>query len=136
MAFIDFSKEVYFKTARSGGKGGQNVNKVETMAEARWNVLVSSFFSDEEKNRILTKCMGYMNMAGELLVKSQEKRGQLENKAEALKKMLNLVKKALVVPKHRKPTQPTKASKTSRIQTKKKTAEKKDQRKKISFEKE
>jgi ribosome-associated protein len=129
MGFIDFSKEVYFKTARSGGKGGQNVNKVETMAEARWNVQESAFFSEEEKQRITTKCAGSMNAAGELFIKSQEKRGQLENKAEALKKMLNLVKKALIIPKKRKPTQPTEASKRTRIQTKKKTAEKKDQRK-------
>ena len=135
MTVIDFSKEVYYKTARSGGKGGQNVNKVETMAEARWDVHASQLFSEDQKKLILQKCAGYINTEGEFLVKSQLKRSQLDNKADALKKMKELVKKALIVPKKRKPTKPTTASKEERIRDKKMSSEKKEQRKKFSFDK-
>ncbi len=135
MSVIDFSKEVYFKTARSGGKGGQNVNKVESMAEARWYVEGSHFFSEDEKVLIIEKCSGYINAEGELLVKSQNSRSQLENKATALKKMNDLVRKALLVPKKRKSTKPSVASKEARIRDKKISSEKKEQRKKISFDK-
>lgn len=135
MIVVDFSKEVYYKTARSSGKGGQHVNKVETMVEARWNIEQSILFSEDQKRIICEKCAGYINSEGEMLVKSQRKRSQLENKSDALKKMKDLIKKALITPKKRKPTNPTRASKEERIRSKKISGEKKEQRKKISFDK-
>lgn len=124
----DFSAEVFFKTARSGGSGGQNVNKVETMAEALWLVAESRFFTDEEKATILDKLHNKINKDGYLAVKSQETRSQLENKAIALQKMLDMVTKSLIKPKKRKPTRIPKAVKEKRLASKKKDAQKKELR--------
>ncbi len=124
----DFSSEIFYKTARSGGSGGQNVNKVETMAEALWPVATSRFFTDEEKALILDKLKNKINKEGNLSVKSSETRSQLENKLIALGKMMLLVEKSLVVPKKRKPTRISKAAKEKRLDSKKKDSIKKEMR--------
>lgn len=124
----DFSSEISFKTARSGGKGGQNVNKVETMVEALWDIANSRFFSPEQKESIYTKLENKLNSDGLLSVKCSETRSQLENKEIARGKMIEIVAKSLVIPKKRKPTKPTKSAIESRLQTKKKDAVKKTNR--------
>ncbi len=130
---MDISAEIKFKTARSGGKGGQNVNKVETMVEGYWNVTASALLADEQKNLVLTKLVNKINADGNLLVKSQEERSQLGNKQLVIKKMNELVTKALIVPKKRKPTKVSKAAKQKRIDSKKKLGEIKQFRKKVNY---
>lgn len=126
----DISPEVFFRTARSGGKGGQNVNKVETMAEAWWHVANSHLFSAEDKERIQVKLANRINKDGFLIVKSSETRSQLENKQIALQKMKDLVAQSLIRPKKRRPTKPSRAAKEARLESKKKEAQKKQMRRK------
>lgn len=127
----DVSAEITFKTARSGGKGGQNVNKVETMVEGYWYVAGSALFTAEEKARIGEKLVNKINAEGFLLVKSQTERSQLGNKQQVIEKMNLLIDKALVVAKKRKPTKIPKAVKQKRLDSKKQKGEVKSNRKKI-----
>jgi ribosome-associated protein len=128
---IDITSEIQFQTARSGGKGGQNVNKVETMVEGRWQVAASSFFTEDQKHRIQEKFSNRISADGNLLVKSQESRSQLENKGIVIEKMNQLIAHALIRKKARMATKPTKAAIERRIEGKKKKAENKSFRKKI-----
>ena len=83
---IDLAKEISFKTSRSGGKGGQNVNKVETSVEGYFHVASSSLLDDSQKELVAQKLSHRINAEGFLQVRSQEHRTQLQNKAEVVKK--------------------------------------------------
>jgi ribosome-associated protein len=128
---LQISDEIRFKTARSGGKGGQHVNKVETMVEGYWHIETSTLVTGAEKKILLEKLSKKINSEGFLLVKSQTDRTQLGNKQQVIKKMGLLVTKALIKPKSRKATKPTKAAKEKRLAGKKIAAEIKGNRKKI-----
>lgn len=128
----DIAAEIKFKTARSGGKGGQNVNKVETMVEGSWSPEASLLFSETEKERIRQQLATKITASGVLLVKSQTERTQLGNKQRVIEKMNLLIAKALVVPRKRKPTKIPRAVKEKRLDSKKKTGETKAGRKKIN----
>jgi ribosome-associated protein len=131
---IDFSSEIFYRTARSGGKGGQNVNKVETMVEALWEVAGSKYFTDEEKARILQKLATKLNKEGCLHTRSSETRSQLENKEIATSKLLVLVRKSLEKPKPRKATRPSKAVRERRLDSKKMDGMKKELRRPPSMD--
>lgn len=129
---IDITKEIQFKTARSGGKGGQNVNKVETMVEGRWLIHESQLVNEQQKNIIHHQLANRITADGFLLVKSQQHRTQQSNKEEVIEKINELVNKALLPKKARIATKISKAAKERRIEQKKRNSFLKEFRKKIN----
>jgi ribosome-associated protein len=125
IAKIDFSTEIVFNTSRSSGSGGQNINKVETKVELRFDFNASVLLDDAEKVKIKEKLKNQINQENELLVVCQESRSQLKNKELALKKFKELLTSALTVQKKRKPTKPTLEKIEKRLKTKRINAEKK-----------
>jgi ribosome-associated protein len=129
----DLQKEIFYKTSRSGGKGGQNVNKVSSKVELLFSVSDSALFSEEEKVLLNDKLQSRFNKDGLVQVICDEERSQYLNKEKAIERLIILLTKALHVPKIRKAIKVSKAAKAARLDSKRMNSLKKEGRKK-SFE--
>src|SRR4051812_46539428 len=124
----DLQKELSYKTSRSGGKGGQNVNKVSSKIELLFSINDSLLFTDEEKALLLEKLQSRFNKDGYVQVVCDEERSQYLNKEKAVERLMVLLSKALHKPKIRKATKPNKKAKAERLNDKRLQAEKKSSR--------
>jgi ribosome-associated protein len=121
--------ELHFRTSRSSGPGGQNVNKLETRVELLFDVAHSPSISEEQRERILLNLGSRIDDAGLLHISSQRSRSQWENKQATIEKLISLLREALKVRKKRIKTAPTRSSNENRVQRKKKHSQKKKLRK-------
>ena len=127
-------KSVIFKTSRSGGKGGQNVNKVSSKVELIFDLENASFFDTDEKTLLQSRLENRLDNDGLLHIVSQEDRSQLLNKEKTIVKLIDLLRRSLEVQKKRKPTKIPKAVVQNRLKNKSVNADKKSSRKKPSLD--
>lgn len=115
--------ELSFRFARSGGPGGQNVNKVETKVEVRFTPRLSGALSPEQVERIERRLASRLTKDGELVVVSERTRFRERNRRDALERLRSLIEEALREPRPRRPTRPTRASRERRLSDKKRRGE-------------
>ena len=119
-----------FSFVRSSGPGGQNVNKVNSQAQLRFDLNNCPALNSFVKKRLRNAAGSYLLADGNLLIFSQESRSQLQNRQLCLEKLADLIGKSLIRPKIRKPSRPTLASKKRRLDSKKKRSQIKQNRQK------
>lgn len=129
----EIRKEIQVQTSRSGGKGGQNVNKVETQVEIRWHIPSSALFNEEEKKLLIDKLTPKLTKDHTLIIRSNAARTQLENRSIALAKLEKLLQHLLKQNKKRIKTKVPKGVVEKRLNSKKKRSEIKSLRQKHIF---
>lgn len=130
MEALDLTNELQFKTTRSGGKGGQNVNKLETSVQVFWSIAESKLITEEQKSILRSKLANKINKNDELVLFSSAYRSQLENKQDVINKLHQLVRQSLVRRNKRKTTKIPKSVIEYRLTQKKLNSERKQNRKK------
>lgn len=120
--------EITIRATRSSGPGGQHVNKTSSRIELVWNLSTSEVLTDEDRTRLLTALASKLTTDNELRIVVSDTRSQHKNRAIAEERFAELIKKALVVPRIRKPTQPSRRQKQARLEEKARISEKKRQR--------
>jgi ribosome-associated protein len=126
--------ELVYRASRSGGAGGQHVNTSSTRIELLWPFEQSTALADAQKSRIREKLLARIDADGMLRVVAGNRRSQLQNRIAAEERLASLVREAMHVPRTRKQTRPTKASKEKRLSSKKLRSEKKGNRRKGGFD--
>lgn len=120
--------ELSARASRAGGAGGQHVNTSSTRIELVWNIATSRVLSDAQRERLLAKLSSRLDGEGNVRVVASDRRSQLQNRESAEARLAELVRDALVVPKKRKATKPSRAAKQARLDSKKKQSDKKRRR--------
>ena len=120
--------ELEVRVSRSSGAGGQHVNKTSSRVEIIWNVLASRALSEEQRARLSDRLSSRISSEGEVRVVASDTRSQTQNRELAEERLIELVRRALIVPKKRRATKPTRASKEARLESKKRHSSKKAQR--------
>jgi ribosome-associated protein len=126
--------ELVYRASRSGGAGGQHVNTSSTRIELLWDFRRSSALDDSEKDRVRKKLAARIDAGGMVRVVAGNRRSQLQNRAAAEERLAKLIRDAMHVPKKRRATAPTKASRERRLESKKQQSRKKDSRRKGAFD--
>jgi ribosome-associated protein len=126
--------ELDVRVSRSSGAGGQHVNKTSSRVEIFWSVTASRALTDEQRNRLMERLASKLTTEGSVRVVASDMRSQSRNRELAEERLADLVRRALLVPKKRRATRPTKASKEARLEGKKRRSHKKRQRQDKSFD--
>jgi ribosome-associated protein len=126
--------ELDVRVSRSSGAGGQHVNKTSSRVEIFWNVVSSKALSDDERSRLLDKLSSKLTTEGSIRVVASDMRSQSRNRELAEERLAELVRRALLIPRKRRPTKPTRASKEARLEGKKRQASKKRDRQQKPFD--
>jgi ribosome-associated protein len=126
--------ELDVRVSRASGAGGQHVNKTSSRVEIFWNIPASRALTDEQRARLLDKLSSRLTTEGSIRVVASDMRSQIRNRDLAEERLVELVRRSLVVPRKRKPTRPTRAAKEARLESKKKHSHKKRTRQDKSFD--
>ncbi len=126
--------ELDVRVSRSSGAGGQHVNKTSSRVEIFWNIPASRAVTDVQRNRLLEKLASRLTSDGSIRVVASDMRSQSRNRELAEERLADTIRRALIVPKKRRATRPTRAAKEARLESKKRQSHKKSERRKNSFD--
>jgi ribosome-associated protein len=126
--------ELDVRVSRASGAGGQHVNKTSSRVEIFWNISGSRALSDEQRTRLLDKLSSKLTTEGSIRVVASDMRSQSRNRDLAEERLVEIVRRALIIPRKRRPTKPTRAAKEARLETKKRHSNKKRERRNPSLD--